>query len=142
HIRRRGGGTCAAGGRGAQPRANARTWWRGGLLDRGWVPGNSRGQEARRMVHMDGGMAKRFLMLGLVAALAAALFGPGAWTQEAAGRRPLTEEEGRLVAQAALAYAEVEYWAGGALRKGMPYLWGGRTTVEQLLAAAAQAAED
>lgn len=94
------------------------------------------------MVHMDGGMAKRFLMLGLVAALAAALFGPGAWAQEAAGRRPLTEEEGRLVAQAALAYAEVEYWAGGALRKGMPYLWGGRTTVEQLLAAAAQAAED
>lgn len=57
-------------------------------------------------------------------------------------RRPLTEEEGALLAQAALAYADVEFVAGGTVYKGMPYLWGGRATVDQLLAAAEAFGED
>src|SRR5690606_28351354 len=55
-----------------------------------------------------------------------------------AGRRPLTEEEGRRVAQAALAYAEVEYDVLGETHVGMPYLWGGRTTLAELRAAVAE----
>lgn len=55
-----------------------------------------------------------------------------------AGRRTLTEDEGRKVAEAALAYAEVEMDVSGVTSTGMPYLWGGRTTLAQLQAAVAE----
>src|SRR5690554_6170045 len=37
-----------------------------------------------------------------------------------AGRRPLTEEEGQRVAEAALAYAQFEFESAGAMYTGMP----------------------
>lgn len=58
-----------------------------------------------------------------------------------AGRRPLTEEEGQRVAEAALAYAQFEFESAGAMYTGMPYLWGGRTTIEQFSVAVAEALE-
>lgn len=89
--------------------------------------------------------ARRPLVFRLVAVLAAAVVAAAAgavWAAEGDGRRPLTEEEGVRVARAALAYAEVEYVVGGVVQQGMPYVWGGRTTVEQLLNVVAQAAAD
>lgn len=67
------------------------------------------------------------------------LFGGYAYAMESpyAGRRVLTEEEGRMVAEAALAFAEVEFNVMGATSTGMPYLWGGRTTLAQLQEAVA-----
>ncbi|MBO8141462.1 MAG: C40 family peptidase [Firmicutes bacterium] len=50
------------------------------------------------------------------------------------GRRPLTEEEGLRVAEAARAYAEVTYTMGETSFTGIPYAWGGRVTVEEFLA--------
>lgn len=49
----------------------------------------------------------------------------------AAERVPVTEAEGREIAAAALRFTEVQL-PGGAAEPGMPYLWGGRTTVEEL----------
>ncbi|HLT57687.1 MAG TPA: NlpC/P60 family protein [Limnochordales bacterium] len=54
-------------------------------------------------------------------------------TPAALVRRPLTEEEGRQVALAALAYAEVTYTIGEETFQGVPYRWGGRVTVSQFL---------
>lgn len=51
------------------------------------------------------------------------------------GRRPLTEEEGQRVAEAALAFANLEFTSAGGVQSGMPYVWGGRTTVEEFSAA-------
>lgn len=51
----------------------------------------------------------------------------------AAERRPLTEEEGRAVALAALAYAEVTYTLGEETFQGVPYQWGGRVSVQEFL---------
>lgn len=50
-------------------------------------------------------------------------------------RRPLTVEEGLRVAEAALAFAELEYVSGDTVLRGMPYLWGGRTTVTEFSSA-------
>lgn len=58
------------------------------------------------------------------------------------GRRPLTPEEGARVAEAALAYAELEFTAAGTVYTGMPYLWGGRTTVDEFAAAVSGTVED
>lgn len=49
-------------------------------------------------------------------------------------RRLLTEEEGRRVAEAALAYAEITYTIGGEEFQGVPYRLGGRVSVEEFLA--------
>lgn len=67
--------------------------------------------------------------------LGAALVAVAAGADAAWDRRPLTEEEGRQVAEAALAYAEVTYTVGGEERQGVAYVWGGRATVQQFLAA-------
>lgn len=48
-------------------------------------------------------------------------------------RRPLTEEEGRQVALAALAFAEVTYTVGNETFQGVPYRWGGRMSVGEFL---------
>lgn len=53
------------------------------------------------------------------------------------GRRVLTEEEGRRLAEAALSFAEVRYVVRGEAYTGMPYLWGGRSSLEELQAAVA-----
>lgn len=42
---------------------------------------------------------------------------------------PLSEDQGRRFAEAALAYADVTYVLDGEERQGMPYVWGGRTEV-------------
>jgi len=88
-------------------------------------------------------VAAGLLIVGMLAAdvFSVGLSGvAGAQASESpyAGRRPLTEEEGRRVAQAALAYAEVEYDVLGETHVGMPYLWGGRTTLAELRAAVAE----
>ena len=51
----------------------------------------------------------------------------------ALNRRPLTEEEGRAVALAALAFAEVTYTIGDETFQGVPYRWGGRVSVAEFL---------
>lgn len=48
-------------------------------------------------------------------------------------RRPLTEEEGRQVAEAALAFAQVTYTIGDETFQGVPYRWGGRVSVNEFL---------
>lgn len=65
------------------------------------------------------------------------LFATTALAMETDGRRPLTEEEGARVAQAALAFAEVEFSVAGTVYQGVPYMWGGRTTIDQFTAAVA-----
>lgn len=50
------------------------------------------------------------------------------------GRVPVTEEEGRRIAEAALRYTEVMPAGADPSEPGMPYLWGGRNTIEDLTA--------
>lgn len=66
-----------------------------------------------------------------VVALASVLLVLAAAAQ--AERRPLTPDEGDRVARAALRFAHVEYFDGDATVEGVPYLWGGRLTVEEFL---------
>lgn len=47
-------------------------------------------------------------------------------------RRPLTAQEGLLVAEAALRYARLTI-PGSAEEPGVPYVWGGRTSAEEYL---------
>lgn len=75
-------------------------------------------------------------VLSVVAVVTALVLFVGAGiAMETDSRRPLTAEEGAKVAQAALAFAEAEFSVAGTVYKGVPYLWGGRTTVDQFLAA-------
>lgn len=62
------------------------------------------------------------LALGMSASLAIA---------SEAERVPITEEEGQRIAEAALSYTEVQPIA--TAEPGMPFLWGGRTTLEELV---------
>src|SRR5690606_14130656 len=115
--------------------------------DAGFTARTAAGSPARAAA---GSPALRILIVAagllIVGMLAADVFSVGlsgvAGAQAAespyAGRRPLTEEEGRRVAQAALAYAKVEYDVLGETHVGMPYLWGGRTTLAELRAAVAE----
>lgn len=119
----------------------------GARPDAGFTARTAAGSPARAAA---GSPALRILIVAagllIVGMLAADVFSVGlsgvAGAQAAespyAGRRPLTEEEGRRVAQAALAYAEVEYDVLGETHVGMPYLWGGRTTLAELRAAVAE----
>jgi|GEM_PF-3139793 len=78
------------------------------------------------------------VLLMVVAGVAAAQQSPVAAEDTSApaaalDRRPLTEEEGRTVALAALAFAEATYTIGDETFQGVPYRWGGRVTVAEFL---------
>lgn len=53
------------------------------------------------------------------------------------GRIPVTEEEGRRIAEAALRYTEVRPSGADGSEAGMPYRWGGRSTIDDLAALSA-----
>ena len=108
--------------------------------DAGFTARTAAGSPARASAGLAGLriliVAAGLLIVGMLAAdvFSVGLSGvAGAQASESpyAGRRPLTEEKGRRVAQAALAYAEVEYDVLGETHVGMPYLWGGRTTLAE-----------
>lgn len=71
-------------------------------------------------------------VLPAVLILMLSLLFPSSMVAAEPGRVPVTEEEGRRIAAAALRYTEVEPAGSAASERGMPFLWGGRSTVEEL----------
>lgn len=85
------------------------------------------------------GGAQRLLapVLSVVVMLTAFIIGQTVGFAQASAGVPLSEEQGRRLAEAAAAFADVTYSLGDEEKQGMPYVWGGRAGVAAFVDAVA-----